>query len=1343
MAFIGLQGFGRTAATGAGGPPCVGEVDVRSSRRDGGFAGRVWVGMLAMLLACGSAVRADAWRTSPVALQGPGDSANGASANADTAPVFLNATDGRYLAFASRATNLVAGQVDDNGTHDVFLLDRTTGTTMLVSRRLGAATETQAGTSVPYGISDDGRYVLYSSNASDVLAGVTDANAAEDLFLFDRVAGTTRLVTHLYDSTVTTSTGFIQSAVLSGDGRYAAYVTNANGLVQATTGPQTNVFLWDRDSGVNTLVSHAAGSFDQVSLSAEAPRISADGRYVAWQTIGNNAVAVDSNGSWDVFLYDRATGANTIVSRQAGTTTTPANNSSYTRAITPNGRYVLFISLATNVVAGQVDSQPRFDVFVFDAATGGMSLVSHAVGAATTVGNADSIPFGISADGSRVLFHSHASNLGATDPNGTYADTYAWDRATNVNTLVSRRRGTTTTTCELGGYPVAYSADGEHAVFLSEGTDLVDAVSDVNVATDVFTFARSTGVVRLVSRSTAGSSTAGGESGAGAIAGGVLAFWSEAPDLAAAVVDANGASDAFVFDLAAATTTLATRGVAGAAPATLGAGSSNPFASPDGRFILFASASGGVVDGTTDPNGASDVFLRDRVGGATWLVSRSAAGATAAANAAATPAAVTPDGRWALYSSLASNVVAGVSDTNGVADAFLFDRETATTTLVSRSGVTAGATGNGLATPRALSADGRYVLYTSRATDVIAGLTDSNTASDVFLFDRVSGTTTLAGRSNTANQTPAGSSTALAISQDGRWTLFRSEAGNVAGSTFDVNNFFGFGAVMTDLFLFDRDTSSTLLVSHAFDNATATGSDGVVPGPMTPDARYVLFSSRAILATGMTDNNNVDDVYLYDRTTNASTLVSRVGSSSATPNGASLARALSDDGRWVLYSSAANNIVAVADSNGAQHDLYLFDRDTPGAVLVNPSVSAAGSTANFGANQAALSSDGRWVAFGSFATDLVAGSNDTTVREDVFVHDRVAARTTLLSRAHGSSSVANNFTTRPAFAAGARDVVVESLASDLSPDTDDPNGALDVYVAEHRFTVTVSAAGSGTVSPGTTEVAFGATASFDVTAAPHYGVNAVTGCGGALAGSTYTTGAVDGDCTVSATFGNSAPSIGAIGDLVVLEDSAARVMLVDVEDVESAEDTLALGATSSETARIAHPGVTAAAGPAQRTLTFQPVANANGAATITLTLVDVPGASSNEAFVVTITPVNDAPTLAFAAAPRHPQGTSGAQSRPAFALVDVGPADEDAVQGIDGFTIVSVADPSGVVSPGSVGIANYGTLSYALTGASGTAVVQANVRDDAGSQNGGQSLSATQSFSIVVEGLVLFADGFE
>ena len=248
---------------------------------------------------------------------------------------------------------------------------------------------------------------------------------------------------------------------------------------------RTDVFLFDRVSNSMTLISGALGSSSLTANGDSYPSaISADGSWVLFQSDASNVISgvTDSNGSWDVFLYERSSGTTTLVSRALGSATSTPNNQSIPTAISADGNWVLFYSGATNLVSGVTDiNAGTWDVFLFERSSGTTTLVSRALGSATTTANGNSISTALSADGNQVLFRSTASNVisGLNDSNSS-DDVFLFDRTTGTTTLVSRALGSATTTANNSSFPTAISADGNQVLFSSRATNVISGVTDSN-----------------------------------------------------------------------------------------------------------------------------------------------------------------------------------------------------------------------------------------------------------------------------------------------------------------------------------------------------------------------------------------------------------------------------------------------------------------------------------------------------------------------------------------------------------------------------------------------------------------------------------------------------------------------------------------------------------------------------------------------------------------------------------------------------------------------------------------------------------------------------------------------
>jgi Tol biopolymer transport system component len=389
--------------------------------------------------------------------------------------------------------------------------------------------------------------------------------------------------------------------------------------------------------------------------------------------------------------------------------------------------------------------------------------------------------------------------------------------------------------------------------------------------------------------------------------------------------------------------------------------SRGPAISADGRWVAFDSSASNLVPG--DTNDTHDVFLHDRQTGTTTRVSVSTGGAQG--NDVSHSPSISADGRWVAFESAASTLVA--DDTNHLPDVFVHDRFTGTTRRVSVG--TDGAQGNLESANAAISADGRWVAFGSLATNLVAD--DANGESDVFVHDLVMGTTTRVSLGPAGVEGNGGSGWP-AMSADGRWVAFSSLAGNLVPD--DTN---GVG----DTFVHDRQTGITTRVS--LDSAGVEANDWSHWAPaISGDGRRVAFQSSASnLVAG--DTNGHPDVFVHDRQTGTTTCAS-VGPGGAHGDTWSEFPAISTDGRWVVFESPATNLVA-GDTNSVA-DVFVYDVQT--GTLTRVSVGPGDGEADRGSGSQAISADGRWVAFGSWATNLIA--DDTNGYEDVFVHDRAA-----------------------------------------------------------------------------------------------------------------------------------------------------------------------------------------------------------------------------------------------------------------------------------------------------------------------------------------------------------------
>lgn len=369
-----------------------------------------------------------------------------------------------------------------------------------------------------------------------------------------------------------------------------------------------------------------------------------------------------------------------------------------------------------------------------------------------------------------------------------------------------------------------------------------------------------------------------------------------------------------------------------------------------------------------DTNQCVDIFVHDLQTSITSRVSVDSLGTQANGNCS--NARLSANGRFISFSSQANNLVLG--DTNGFQDAFVHDRQTGRTIRVSVDSL--GAQGNERSWPEAISADGRVVALWSFASNLVPG--DTNNESDVFIYD-VRSAQTVRVSVDTMGLQGNGDSRVPSISADGRYIAFFSQASNlIAGDTNGVG----------DAFLHDRQTGQTSRVSE--DSAGIQGNQETEYPTISADGKFIAFASRATnLVPG--DTNGVYDIFVKDQITGQTSRVS-LDSSGMAGNASSFNPCISADGRFVAFQSWANNFVT-GDLNGVE-DNFVFDRQLGLISLVSvDSVGVQGDAASWWPS---ISADGRYISFSSYAANLVSG--DTNGAMDVFVHDRGAIEPSLV-----------------------------------------------------------------------------------------------------------------------------------------------------------------------------------------------------------------------------------------------------------------------------------------------------------------------------------------------------------
>lgn len=916
----------------------------------------------AFCLACGAATPTNQLVSAVGPVQGLAAGGGGDSLG----PII--SVDGRYVLFASVANNLVplpASPPPSVGPAplNVFLRDRTNGTTTLLSINLDG-TGGGNGDSLPIGISTNGRFALFESSASNLVQD--DTNSAADVFVRDVVAGTTVLVGVSTNGGV--GNGACRGSAMTPDGRYVVFISGANNLVSDDTNGIPDVFVRDLQSGITTLASVGAQRTGVASsIPAEsAPGITPDGRYVVFHSTATNLVA-DATATNDVYLRD-LTGGTTVrasAGAPAAVLSVMGTNSAvtYNYSVSADGRFVAYEASPPLSLAGLV---LRYDVL---SDTTDLVHTNAAVTSTTDNCSLDMTP-----DGRFIAFIANTNGVQGED-----SCVLVWDGQGGGTTLASGDAAGTVPDGSTCDWPVL-TPDGRYVAFMSSAAGLVTNslagdfhlyVRDLKAGTTVLVDADANGAGALLTSLPIPSVGGGGR---------FVAF--EAPDSLLVSGDRNRSYDVFVRDLVAAETELVSVREPGLPCLSANGISqlSDGSVSWDGRYVAFVSDADNLV--ANDTNSCPDIFVRDLVGGGNVLVSVAADGITPGDGVSSEPS-ISADGRYVLFTSVADKLVAG--DTNNATDVFVRDVVAGRTTLVSVNAAGTGPGNNNSYTP-VLSSSGRYALFRSRATNLGAG---PFIGENLFWRDLQLGTTyalTTNGVLTSTAMTPDGRYVVFLTGSGIAPSLYVWDAQTAARVY--TNTTTGIPAVAlspdgrkvlywlsTGLYAVDRVTKTTIQIT--------TYRQPSHPGlHFSSDSRFVTYAA----APGSAGTAVTNQVYRYDLVADANLLVSRSLSGPGVPgNASSDSPDISASGRFVSYRSSASDIVS-GDTNSVP-DIFLYDKQTGTTVLVSRSRFGSYSAGNRSLTPF-FSRDGNSLCFVSWAGDLVTG--DFNFASDVFSYNLYA-----------------------------------------------------------------------------------------------------------------------------------------------------------------------------------------------------------------------------------------------------------------------------------------------------------------------------------------------------------------
>ena len=455
-------------------------------------------------------------------------------------------------------------------------------------------------------------------------------------------------------------------------------------------------------------------------------------------------------------------------------------------------------------------------------------------------------------------------------------------------------------------------------------------------------------------------------------------------------------------------------------------GSNGSSTTPDGRYVAFSSSADDIVANDLNAH-LSDVFVRDTQAGTTTLVSVNQSG-TGSANDPSFGPVISATGRYIVFSSLATNLAP--NDSNASFDVYLRDMQTGTTTLVTYNlGGTAAA--GGLANVHSISPDGRYIVFTSAATNLTT-VPDASASTDIFVRDMQTGVNEMLSVNifgvSPSNQNSYG--VPNSISSDGRYFLFESDASN-------LTNIPGSGGRRA----YVRDTQLDTTIPIAVDRLGTQTYNGRDIPVFAGGGRYVCFVSAGnnIVAN---DNNNRGDVFLRDLQSNTTTLVSVNVAGNPIVNGDAEKCRITPNARYVAFSSSSTEHTTVPDTNGGGNDVFIRDLQSGTTSLVSHNLANTSAGNSFSTLQA-ISADGRFVVFQSFASDLtnVPDSNNAV---DIFALDTRTSRTIPVSvNVFGTASPTLGSNNAAVNNDGTK-IVFESDAGNIA--VGDFNGTTDVFL---------------------------------------------------------------------------------------------------------------------------------------------------------------------------------------------------------------------------------------------------------------------------------------------------------
>lgn len=753
-----------------------------------------------------------------------------------TTPTTPSTTDARHVEVADdgkvafRGSRILAPGGGSGAT--MFLFDPQTGINRLVSRSSSSPTvPAAAAVSAFCDLSPNGRYVLFTHPGTDLIAGLADTNAADDLFLFDGDSGNLELISSVHLDPATTGNAVSACGKISTDGRYVSFTSTAANLApgnHATTSP--DLFRRDRQTSLTQLLSGSAADPLEATGQIQPLRdtFAADGLTVFFDSSSTALVAGASPGGGSPWAYRWEDGTLLLGAPAAGGPSTTFTTE--TQASAADGsRSLLVTSMPTALtgalnVAVDAPSQPVFYETGGVATTLAMPAAFAGSGSPTRppypypLLNAEHSAALVSEDGRKVAFVSDSNEIC-----GSGRPLCLLDRATKTFTNVKHLPQNPGSFFTEETFPLEISQDGRWLLLKTMSPALTTV--DTNNFWDVYLYDTTNRTFELLSHA-AGAPTTTANQGSRQLREGRRGLMTPAADR-----------------------------------------------------VVFESRATNLVAGAT-VSGAH-IYFRDRQAGGLRLLSHRFDNPSLGADASAFAPTIAAGGGYVAFFSNARNLIDGYvlsPDYVGLYDLYLYDLATSTAKLVSftSNNPLEGHTGTPLIIE--LSTDGRFLLHGNFTAQLIAGGTDTNGNNDLFQFDRTTGVNTLIthahGQPLVASDGTSNAS--LGMSSDGRFVVFRSNATNILP-----------GVSGNQVYLWDRLDSSHRLISHRRGNANQPLTGSLGPANLTPDGKRVLFSSDdPNVIPGRIDTNADYDLFTWDRVSDQIELVTpKWGSSSEAAGG--------------------------------------------------------------------------------------------------------------------------------------------------------------------------------------------------------------------------------------------------------------------------------------------------------------------------------------------------------------------------------------------------------------------------------------------------------------------------